>query len=127
MDPFVLVRPNVLGGLTLLDHLDREFGEIRAALWVREDFDQPWRLWIAPASRDVDRDAFIDTVIRITQAHDRELAGLMAYEVQLISVDHPAMPDLRIIAPVDGTPPISLTNHLLGNFFLPEAVVLRMR
>jgi hypothetical protein len=127
MDPFVLVRPNLAGGLALIDHLDREFGEIRAALWVREDVDRPWRLWIAPARRDVDRDAFIDAVIRITQAHDREMAGLMAHDVQLTSVDHPAMPDLRIVAPVEGTPPISLTNHLLGGFFLPEAVVLRMR
>lgn len=113
----------VTTGREVVAQLRRESFSFFAALWVREEYEQKWRLWIVPRTYQGSRQFY--TVM------SRVLANLRMRSVELdISDVRPIEPnsiiaiDLKRYGRVRPDFPVRLYSENLGGYYVGEGLLL---
>jgi hypothetical protein len=83
-------------------------------------------LWIVPPPGVVDKRAFYTELAKLFTAHSYELPGLDLGEVQFMTDEHPAIVGLGRTLKLPGLSDARVSNNLVGGYYLPDAIVIRM-
>jgi hypothetical protein len=133
MGKTVLVMFPVVAGNQLLDALDQDGFDVQAALWLYRSEEDFWRLMIA--SPLVQRIGQIEAYKRIlTQLqHIRPSLDPLINDIYMenITVVDPSDSLIRalkrVVRVAEGDPPVRLTRNALGDVFIDEAYIFRLR
>jgi len=98
----------------------------RAAMWVFNSDTDTWKLWIVPNKAETDKRIFYRKISSIVSRHRKELGGIDAADVELVSDNHPAIEALGQFMRMEGLGSAHFTGNRLNGFFLPDGIVLRM-
>jgi hypothetical protein len=122
MDKNILVT----AGTTLINALDQEGVNPRAAVWVYNSETDSWRLWIVPSKSATDKRQFYRLVSEAITKHKDSMQGLDASDTEFVRDTHPAIQALSRMFRVEGASSVSISNNMLNGFYVPDGIVLRM-
>jgi hypothetical protein len=115
----------VRSGHQLLDVLDRDGVNPRAALWVYDDIYDRWTLWLVPSEDGpIDRFAFYVRMWEVFRAHPE--LGMTEGDVRAIESDHPAIVEFGRRYDLRGHASRSFVHTMLGDVFAAKGIILRM-
>lgn len=123
-----LVSADVEAAQRLIELLDEEGLEPRAALWVFSPDHGRWRLWLVPRAdgRGVQIREVYMRISRVISKNRDEMQNIDIGDIDILEEKHEAIKELSKLFRIDGIGRVHISNNKLNNIFIPEAIILRL-
>lgn len=122
-----LVAPDLDETRRLVALLDANGVPIRAAIRVLDPDAGLWRLWLVPDGNRPDKMAFYADVAGLVSRNRKDLPNFDIGEIALMSFDDPPVAALEARYRVAEEQPVHLGKTMVEGYFLPAAIIVRLR
>jgi hypothetical protein len=107
----------------ILDGLQAEKFGVDAALWVRDNPDEPWRLWLAPKTFTSPHD-FFRALANVLTKYRAQTGYFEISNVRPIEPNSPFLAELKRYGRVRPDRPVSLLADYIGGYYIKEGLLL---
>jgi hypothetical protein len=110
-------------GREVVAELQREMFSFFAVLWVREEYEQKWRMWVAPRTYKGSRE-FYTVMSRVLASLRKRSVHLDISDVRPIEPNSIIAVDLKRYGRVRPDFPVRLYSENLGGYYIAEGLLL---
>jgi hypothetical protein len=110
-------------GKVILDGLQAEKFGVDAALWVRADWEEPWRLWLAPKIFMGPHD-FFAALAKVLTKYRVQTGYFEISNVRPIEPNSPFLAELKSYGRVRPDRPVPLLGDYIGGTYIKEGLLL---
>ena len=110
-------------GKVILDGLQAEKSSVDAALWVRDTWEDPWQLWLAPKTFKGRHDFFV-VLANVLTRYRVQTGNFEISNVRLIEPNSPFLAELKRYGRVRPDRPVVLQSDYIGGYYIKEGLLL---
>ena|SRR5579862_256657 len=125
MDKTILVEKDLLAGKTLIDALDRSGFDVQSALWLLEQPQDVWRLYIA--SEVVHKQGLLTAYSRLLQVlRTLDIADVLSLDdISIVSPKDDVIQTFKGLHIRSLSAPLQLSSSSINNVFVGNAYLYR--
>jgi hypothetical protein len=97
----------------------------RLAIWVKDEDNGYWKLWLVPADDKTDVLEFYRRISLITTKHRIELCGVGTSDTKMLPADHPAAKGIGASISIPDVASVWYRGGRYDGHSVPEGIILR--